>query len=93
MRVLRYFAFRQVFESDAYPPYIRQSLLARIELEKPELLKELQQTDAEWRQQIEETRFLHGGRPSPRCRLHCHNGTSSIKPCEAYGSRVESLWL
>jgi len=54
MRVLRYFAFSQFLNSDAYPLYVRQGLLARIELEKPELLKELQQTEAGLRQQIEE---------------------------------------
>jgi len=54
MRVLRYFALSQFLNSDAYPLYIRQGLLSRIELEKPELFKELQQTDAELRQQIEQ---------------------------------------
>jgi len=54
MRVLRYFALTQFLNSDAYPVYVRQGLLARIEREKPGLLKELQQTGEEVRQQIEQ---------------------------------------
>ncbi|MCL5280892.1 MAG: hypothetical protein M1376_13415 [Planctomycetes bacterium] len=54
IRVLRYAAVRQFLGSDAYPDYIRAGLLARIEREKPQLMKELQQTDKEVRQQIEE---------------------------------------
>ncbi len=54
VRVLRYFALTQFLNSDAYPVYVRQGLLARIEREKPQLLKELQQTGEEVRQQIEQ---------------------------------------
>jgi hypothetical protein len=54
LRVLRYFALTQFLNSDAYPVYVRQGLLARIEREKPGLLKELQQTGEEVRQQIEQ---------------------------------------
>jgi len=54
MRVLRYFALVQFLGSEAYPPYIRQSLVRRIEIEKPELLKELEQTGEQVRRQIEE---------------------------------------
>jgi len=54
MRVLRYFALTQFLSSEAYPVYVRQGLLKRIENEKPELLKELEQTGAEVRQQIEQ---------------------------------------
>ncbi|MBM4029924.1 MAG: hypothetical protein FJ280_31670 [Planctomycetes bacterium] len=53
MRVLRYFALGQFLNSEAYPVSLRQALLTRIELEKPELLKELKQTEAELQQQIE----------------------------------------
>ncbi len=54
VKILRYVAFRQFLGSDAYPEYIRAGLLARIEREKPQLMKELQQTDKEVQQQIEE---------------------------------------
>lgn len=51
MRVLRYFALGQFLNSGAYPPYICQSLLNRIQIEKPELFKELEQTEAELSEQ------------------------------------------
>ncbi len=54
MRILRYVAVTQFLNSDAYPVYVRQGLLARFEREKPQLVKELQQTGEEVRQQIEE---------------------------------------
>jgi len=54
MRMLRYVELTQLLNNDAYPLYVRQGLLARIEREKPQLLKELQQTGEEVRQQIEQ---------------------------------------
>lgn len=54
VRVLRWFGLNQFLNSDAYPVYIRQGLLDRIQREKPELFKELQQTGAEMKQQYEE---------------------------------------
>jgi len=54
MRELRYFAFGQFFYSGAYPPYVLDGLRRRIEVEKPELFEELQQTDAEFRRRAEE---------------------------------------
>ena len=54
MRVLRYFALGQFLNSGAYPPYICQSLLSRIRIEKPELFKQLEQTEAELSQQTQE---------------------------------------
>jgi hypothetical protein len=54
MRELRYFAIGQLLDSDAYPLYIRQGLLTRIEQEKPELMKELKQTGTEL-QRLQET--------------------------------------
>jgi hypothetical protein len=53
MRVLRYFALGQFLNSGAYPPYICQSLLSRIRIEKPELFKQLEQTEAELSQQTQ----------------------------------------
>ena len=40
--------------SGAYPPYIREGLLARIQIERPDLYKELEQTEGEFRRQMEE---------------------------------------
>jgi hypothetical protein len=54
MSVLRYFAIGQFLSSEAYPPYIRQGLLARIKIEKPELLKQLEQTEGQLRRQMEQ---------------------------------------
>lgn len=54
IRVLRYIALGQFVNSEAYPPYVRQGLLARIEIERPDLFKQLQQTDGELRQQMEQ---------------------------------------
>jgi hypothetical protein len=56
MPVLRYFAIGQFLGSDAFPPYVRQGLLARIQFEKPELLKQLEQTEGQLRQQMEQLR-------------------------------------
>lgn len=56
MPVLRYFAIGQVLSSDAFPPYVRQGLLARIQVERPELLKQLEQTEGQLRRQIEQLR-------------------------------------
>ena len=54
MRILKWFALNQFLNSDAYPLYIRQGLLARIQRERPELFKELQQAGEEMRQQVEQ---------------------------------------
>jgi hypothetical protein len=54
MRVLRYVALSQLLNNDAYPLYIRERLWQRIEREKPELLKELQQTGEQLKQQLEQ---------------------------------------
>jgi len=55
MRVLRYFAIGQFLNSGAYPPYICQGLLRRIEIEKPDLFKQLEQTEAELSQQAQKS--------------------------------------
>lgn len=54
MSELRYIAIGQFLNSDAYPLYVRQGLLARIQIEKPELLKQLEQTESLLRQQMEQ---------------------------------------
>ena len=54
MPELRYFAIRQFLNSGAYPAYIRQRLLTRIEIEKPELYKQLEQIGAELQRKQQE---------------------------------------
>lgn len=54
MPVLRYVAIGQFLNSGAYPPYVRQGLLNRIQIEKPELYKQLEQTEAQLQQMQEQ---------------------------------------
>ena len=53
MRELRYFALSSFLYNEAYPRYVRQSLLARIRVERPELYEQLEQTGERLRQQME----------------------------------------
>jgi hypothetical protein len=55
MSVLRWVAINQFLNSDAYPVFIRRSLLERIRIEKPDLLKQLEQTETQLRQQFEQS--------------------------------------
>jgi len=55
MSVLRWVAINQFLNDDAYPVFIRRSLLERIRIEKPDLLKQLEQTDTQLRQQYEQS--------------------------------------
>jgi len=55
MRELRYFALGSFLNNEAYPPYVRQGLLARIRIERPELYKEMEQTAEKLRRQMEES--------------------------------------
>lgn len=54
MSVLRYFALSRFLNSGAYPPYIRQGLLNRIQIEKPELYEQLEKTETQIRQMQEQ---------------------------------------
>jgi hypothetical protein len=54
MSVLRYFAVGQFLHSGAYPDYVRQGLLDRIQIEKPELYEQLEQTETQLRQMQEQ---------------------------------------
>jgi hypothetical protein len=54
MRILRWFALNQFLNTEAYPLYVRQDLLARIQREKPDLFQELQQAGEEVRKQVEQ---------------------------------------
>ncbi len=51
---LRYDVIGQFLSTEAYPRYIRRGLLERIKIEKPELLKELEQTDAKRVKELQE---------------------------------------
>jgi hypothetical protein len=48
MPQLKYVAFRQFMSNNAYPIFVRQNLMARIKREKPDLYKQLVQTDEEF---------------------------------------------
>ncbi len=54
MPVLRYIALGQFLNNDMYPAYIREGLLARIKIERPELYKEMEQTDEVLRLKMEQ---------------------------------------
>ncbi len=54
MSVLRYVAIGQFLNSGAYPAYVRQGLLNRIQIEKPELYKQLEQTEEQLQQMQEQ---------------------------------------
>jgi hypothetical protein len=62
MSVLRYVAIGQFLNSGAYPAYVRQGLLNRIQIEKPELYKQLEQTEAQL-QQMQEQQQQEQGAP------------------------------
>jgi len=51
-KLLRYLALRDFLEDWLYPPNLRLSLLARIEIEKPELAEQLKP----WKEQLEQQR-------------------------------------
>jgi hypothetical protein len=55
MRMLRYYSIGQFLNSGAYPPYVCQRLLDRIQIEKPELFEQLKQTGAELNQQMQKS--------------------------------------
>lgn len=54
MSVLRYVAIGEFLNSGAYPAYIRQGLLDRIQIEKPELYEQLEQTETMLQQMQEQ---------------------------------------
>jgi hypothetical protein len=55
MPVLRYIAIGDFLNSDVYPAYIREGLKARIQAEKPDLYKQMEQTEEKIRQQMEQS--------------------------------------
>ncbi|UCG55840.1 MAG: hypothetical protein JSU70_13325 [Phycisphaerales bacterium] len=55
MRWLRYVALMDFLNDQRYPPHLRNSLLARIRIERPELYKQLEQQEQQLRSQSERT--------------------------------------
>jgi hypothetical protein len=53
MPVLRYIALGQFMKNDLYPAYVREGLLDRIKIERPELYKEMEQTEEELQREME----------------------------------------
>jgi hypothetical protein len=53
IKLLRYSAMLDFLNDQLYPPYLRQSLLSRIRIEKPELFKQLEAEEEKLRKQSE----------------------------------------
>lgn len=60
MPVLRYIAIGQFLNNEMYPAYIRQSLLARIKAERPDIYKQLEQTEEQLQRQMEQLEKSQG---------------------------------
>jgi len=60
MPVLRYIALGQFLKNDMYPAYVRDDLLRRIKNERPELYKEMEQTEEVLQQQMEQSQKTQG---------------------------------
>jgi hypothetical protein len=60
MPVLKYIALGQFLNNDMYPAYVREGLLARIKIERPELYKQMEQTEEELRQKMEQSQGTQG---------------------------------
>ena len=55
-RLLRYFGLLDFLNEQQYPPYIRQSLLGRIRIERPELFRQLEAEEEKLRKQAEQAK-------------------------------------
>jgi hypothetical protein len=55
-KLLRYFALIDFLNDQQYPPYLRQSLLSRISIERPELYKQLEAEEEKLRKQSEQAK-------------------------------------
>jgi len=55
-KLLRYFALFDFLNDQQYPLYLRQSLLGRIRIEKPELFKQLEAEEEKLRKQAEQAK-------------------------------------
>lgn len=51
--VMKYLAFRSFMEDEFYPAYLRRNLLGRISVERPELMKKLQEQELELFERLE----------------------------------------
>lgn len=60
MHVLKYIALGQFQNNDMYPAYVRDDLIARIKAERPELYKQMEQTDEKLRRQMEQSQEPQG---------------------------------
>jgi len=54
-KLLRYFALLDFFDDPLYPPNLKQNLLSRIEIERPELHKQLQQQEQQVLKELEKS--------------------------------------
>jgi len=55
-KLLRYFALFDFLNDQQYPPYLRQTLLSRIKIERPELFKQLEAEEEKLRKQAEQAK-------------------------------------
>jgi hypothetical protein len=55
-KLLRYFALFDFLNDQQYPPYLRQTLLSRIRIERPELFKQLEAEEEKLRKQAEQAK-------------------------------------
>ncbi len=55
-KLLRYFALFDFLNDQQYPPYLRQTLLSRIKIERPELFKQLDAEEKKLRKQAEQAK-------------------------------------
>ena len=55
-KLLRYFALFDFLNDQQYPPYLRQSLLGRIRIERPELFRQLEAEEEKLRKQAEQAK-------------------------------------
>ena len=55
-KLLRYFALFDFLNDQQYPPYLRQTLLSRIRIERPELFRQLEAEEEKLRKQAEQAK-------------------------------------
>ncbi len=55
-KLLRYFALFDFLNDQQYPPYLRQSLLSRIKIERPDLFRQLEAEEEKLRKQAEQAK-------------------------------------
>jgi len=56
LQQFRYFALTDFLNDQLYPPYLRQTLLGRIKIEKPDLFKKLEAEAEKLRKQSEQAK-------------------------------------